>query len=118
MTDEGKLLALFRQVVREEFGEAKAMVVSLEEASKRLDVSGQTLRRMVKRGELSTVPVGRTPKVPVSEIRRLCTPSMSGYANPKPVVRSTPKQRKGAAQSEAQKIRARLAAKLAKRRQP
>lgn len=75
--DEGKLLALFRQVVREEFGEAKAMVIGLEEASRRLDVSIPTLRRMARRGDLLTVLVGKVPKVPMSEIRRIATPKPS-----------------------------------------
>ena len=49
-------------------------VLSLRDAAKRLACSERTLRRMVQAGELVTVRVGDTPKVPASEIRRIAQP--------------------------------------------
>jgi excisionase family DNA binding protein len=49
-------------------------VYSLAEAAKRLGVSASTLRRMVRSGELLTVPVGKTPKVPATELARVSAP--------------------------------------------
>lgn len=72
-----QLLSMIRQVVREELGGRTSSAVSFDEACKRLAISKATLGRLVKKGELVTVPIGGVPKVPVSEIERLCTPKRS-----------------------------------------
>lgn len=77
--DEAKLLELFRRVVREELGGVtrEEGLLTYAAAAKRLSVSVPTLRRMVKSGELLISTASKTPKVPLSEIRRLSTPSAS-----------------------------------------
>ncbi|GMV19052.1 MAG: hypothetical protein AMXMBFR56_72760 [Polyangiaceae bacterium] len=49
-------------------------VVSLKDAAKRLACSERTIRRLARAGQLVLVRVGETPKVPMSELRRLTTP--------------------------------------------
>lgn len=75
--DEGKLLELFRQVVREELGVSTPEMVGFKEAARRLAVSEPTVRRMVTRGEILSVTISKKPKIPISEIKRITTPSAS-----------------------------------------
>lgn len=75
--NEERLLELFRRVVREELQATTAETVDIDEAARRLSVSEPTVRRMIRRGELLAVTISKTPKVPVTEIRRLATPSAS-----------------------------------------
>lgn len=77
MMDEGKLLELMRQVLREELGAQSPLALKMSEAAKRLAVSEQTVRRMVRRGELLVVTVSNKPRVPASEVQRLLTPRRS-----------------------------------------
>lgn len=69
--DEAKLVELFRKVVREEMCREPAQALAMEDAARRLSVSTRTLRRMAHAGELALVVVGRTPKVPLSELERI-----------------------------------------------
>ena len=50
------------------------LVLSFEEAAERLGVSVRTMRRMVKCGDVLTVEIHGTRKVPVSELERLIVP--------------------------------------------
>jgi excisionase family DNA binding protein len=77
MMNEGKLLALLRQVVREELGAQAPLALKMADAAKHLAVSEQTVRRMIRRGELLMVMVSNKPRVPVSEVQRLLTPRRS-----------------------------------------
>lgn len=44
---------------------------SIEEAAQILDVHPDTIRRMIKRGELFATKVGKNYRIPLSEIDRL-----------------------------------------------
>lgn len=77
--EEGKLLSMLRAVLREELGAreglaAGPLVYSFASAAKHLEVSERTIRRMVSSGQLLTVEVGETPKVPRSELLRIAQP--------------------------------------------
>ena len=104
MMNEGELLALLRQVVREELGAQAPSALKMADAAKRLAVSEQTVRRMIRRGELLVVMVSDKPRVPVSEVQRLLTPRRSP-AMPEHGQRPVPA-----------KVRARLSAKSMKRK--
>jgi excisionase family DNA binding protein len=78
-----------------------------ERAARELSISVSQLRKLIRRGELAVVMIGRRPKVPASEVRRLTAVK----AEP-PTPRSKLRQLADApAKSEADKIRA-----LARRR--
>lgn len=85
MMDEERLLALFRQAVREELGATRLpTMLTLKQAARELSVSVPTINRMVRCGQLVTVPVSKKPRVPSSEISRF---SASRPANlPRPGV--------------------------------
>jgi putative molybdopterin biosynthesis protein len=44
---------------------------SIEEAAQILDVHPDTIRRMIKRGELFATKIGKNYRIPLSEIDRL-----------------------------------------------
>lgn len=50
---------------------AEPQAISTEEAAKRLNLHVETIRRMVRRGELPAVKVGTRVRVPVSVIDAL-----------------------------------------------
>lgn len=52
-------------------------VLTLKEAARRLSCSERTVRRLAQAGQLVLVRIGETPKVPMSEVRRLVTPASS-----------------------------------------
>ena len=95
-------------------GSAAPEVVSLKDAAKRLACSERTIRRLARAGQLVLVRVGETPKVPMSELRRLTTPhspAMPELGRPRKA-RPQPRRRTPA-MSESSKV----LAELAKRRQ-
>jgi hypothetical protein len=47
--------------------------LSLEDAAREMSVSERTLRRMVRNGQVLPATIGSSPKIPVSELRRLAT---------------------------------------------
>lgn len=85
-------------------GDPDSGVVSINHTAELLDVSTRTVHRLVRSGQLATVSVGRSPRIPLSEIRRVS----SGIASRPEFgrVRRTPRQRQLDAMTEAQKIRA------------
>ncbi len=48
-------------------------VVTMQRAARELSVSTTTLKLMIRRRELMTVPIGKRQMVPASEIRRLAS---------------------------------------------
>lgn len=67
---EGELRVI-RELLERQLPKA---AVTYEEAARLLSCSAKHLRRLVKRGELSTIPVGNLQRIPMSEIHRLTTP--------------------------------------------
>lgn len=66
-----------RRVLREELGrlagEQLPGAVSMETAAERLEVSVTTIKRMVARGELLAVRVGKRSRISLEELRRVTT---------------------------------------------
>ena len=75
---EERMMELFRRAVAEQFGPPAPMVYDLEQAAKLLGVNERTVRRMVATSQLLTVRIGRTPKIPRSELMRISTPKGLG----------------------------------------
>lgn len=112
--------AALREIVREELRAGLEVaaplpeVVSLKDAAKRLACSERTIRRLARAGQLVLVRVGETPKVPMSELRRIASPhrpAMPELGRPRKA-RPQPRRRTPA-MSESSKV----LAELAKRRQ-
>jgi excisionase family DNA binding protein len=53
------------------------MAVGLDEAAKMTSVSRFTLRRQIKRGVIKVARVGRRLVIPISELEKLVSPSVS-----------------------------------------
>lgn len=60
----------------------KAM--TFDRAARELSISIPTLRRMVRRGEISTVKISRRMMIPASEVERLTTPPEQKSRQPRP----------------------------------
>lgn len=79
--------------------------LTYEHAARELSVSVPQLRKLIKKGAIATIVIGRRPKVPASEVIRLCRVQVTAELK-----RETSKQyathKNGL--SEAEKIRARL----------
>lgn len=103
-----QVLAELRALRAEVAGAALPQAMDYERAARELSVSVSQLRKLIRRGDLATVLIGRRPKVPASEVRRLVAVKAL-----QPTPRSALKHyaEKGNPKSEAEKIRA-----LARRR--
>lgn len=119
-----KFATAMRAVVREEVEAGLARIkehhepeaVTYREAGRLLSVSERTIRRMARAGQLLLVHVGDSPKVPMSEVRRISNPSPGRSAMPevtrKPAPSAAPApRRRSAAMPESAKVRAALKAK-------
>lgn len=71
--------------LRERLGAELPLVLTMRAAALQLSVSAVTLRRMVAKGELETVTVGRRVMVPKSELFRLATPKKRPGRKVRPV---------------------------------
>ena len=98
-----QLLAELRVLVA---GAALPQALDYERAARELSISVSQLRKLIRAGDVAIVMIGKRPKVPASEVRRLCS------VKPLPTVpRATSKQygREGYdTKSEAAKARASL----------
>lgn len=59
--------------------------VGLQEAQEMTGISHFTFRKMVRRGQIKAVRVGRRVLIPVSEIEKLVKPGATSYARRKEV---------------------------------
>lgn len=100
------LLAELRALVA---GAALPQAMDYERAARELSISVSGLRKLIRRGDIETVMIGRRPKVPASEVRRLC--AVKPLAVPARVTMRQHATVTSSPKSEADKIRA-----LARRR--
>lgn len=101
-----QVLAELRALVA---GASLPAALDYERAARELSVSVSQLRKLIRHGDIAVVMVGRRPKVPASEIRRL-TAVKTEAATPRTPLKQHADGR-STAKSEAEKIRA-----LARRR--
>ena len=59
--------------------DAERMLLTLEEAARRLSVGRTTLYELAARGELATVTIGRCRRVPVSSLKSFVDRLTSGH---------------------------------------
>lgn len=107
--ESGEMRALWREMEKVRTAlEALAHpreLLSVGAAADSLSISPRAVRRLVASGELVTVRIGRRTLIPVTEVRRLATPTPAPQMKSALPKRTTKRQ----VASEAEKLRAGLA---------